>query len=81
MFLVFFNSVKKIIRLRKEINSLLSKKMSNIYVFKLILRKTDVLKTSQISLNFEFSSKKSEVWEQHCVFLFYILILKGIMTF
>ena len=49
---MLFSSVKKIIkllkernRLLKEINRLLSKAMSNIYL-KLLLRKSDVLKTS-----------------------------------
>ena len=37
---MFFNSIKEINRLRKEITRLLSKGMSNIYL------KTDVLKTS-----------------------------------
>ena len=35
------------------------------------MRKTDVLKTLQISLNFKTSCYKSEVWEQNCVSLFY----------
>ena len=39
------NSVKEINRLRKEINRLFSKGMSNIYL-KFQLKKTDVLKTS-----------------------------------
>ena len=42
---MLFASVKEINVLRKEINRLLSKTMSNIYL-KDTLRKTDVLKTS-----------------------------------
>ena len=41
---VFFNSIKEIIRLRKEINRFLSKRM---YIYlKVTVRKTDVLKTT-----------------------------------
>ena len=43
---MFFNSIKEINRLRKEINRLLSKEMSNIYLKVTIQEKTDVLKTS-----------------------------------
>ena len=42
---MFFNSMKEINRLTKEINKLLNKGMSNIYL-KVLLRKTNVLKTS-----------------------------------
>ena len=42
---MFFNSMKEINRLTKEINKLLNKGMSNIYL-KVLLRKTKVLKTS-----------------------------------
>ena len=41
---MFFNSVKEINRFRKEINRLLIKGISNIYLK--VTRKTDVLKTS-----------------------------------
>ena len=41
---IFFSSIKEITALLKEINRLLSKGMSNIYL-KLLLRKRDVLKT------------------------------------
>ena len=41
---MLFNSIKEINRLRKEINRLLIKGMSNIYLK--VSRKTDVLKTS-----------------------------------
>ena len=43
---MFFNSIKEINRLRKEISRLLSKGMSNIYYKLLLRRKIDVLKTS-----------------------------------
>ena len=42
---MFLNSVKEINSLRKQINKLLSKGMSNIYL-KFAIEKTDVLKTS-----------------------------------
>ena len=42
---MLFNSIKEI-RLRKEINRLLSKGMSNIYLKVTTEEKTDVLKTS-----------------------------------
>ena len=45
MFLMDVNSVKEINRLRKEINKLLSKGMSNIYL-KVTVEKSDVLKAS-----------------------------------
>ena len=43
---MFFNSIKEIDRLRKEINRLLSKRMSSIYlkVAGKLSRKTDVVK-------------------------------------
>ena len=41
-----FDSIKEINRLRKEINRLLIKGMFDIFTQKLLLRKTDVLKTS-----------------------------------
>ena len=74
---MFFNSIQEIDRLRKEINRLLSKGMSIIYL-KLLLRKSDVLvsgsvfgelQLTQISLNFQAT---------YCNI---IIILKGIMTF
>ena len=40
---MFFSSVKEINRLLKEVNRLLSKGMSGIYYFKLLLRKSDLL--------------------------------------
>ena len=40
-----FNSIKEINRLRKEMNRLLRKGMSNIYL-KITIEKTDILKTS-----------------------------------
>ena len=40
-----FNSIKEINRLRKEMNRLLRKGMSNIYL-KITIAKTDILKTS-----------------------------------
>ena len=43
---MFFNPIKEISRLRKEINRLLRKEMSNIYLNATIEEKTDVLKTS-----------------------------------
>ena len=43
---MFFDSIKEINRLGKEINRLLSKRMSNIYLKVTIEEKTDVLKTS-----------------------------------
>ena len=46
---MFFNSIKEINRLRKEINRLLSNKMSNIYL-KLLLRR---------SQNFDFLGLKN----------------------
>ena len=39
---MFFSSVKEINRLLKEVNRLLSKGMSGIYYFKLLLRKSDL---------------------------------------
>ena len=50
-----FNSIKEINRLRKDINRLLSKGMSNIYL-KLLLRKTFSKKGSQ---NFDIVSLKN----------------------
>ena len=49
---MFFSSVKEIIRLRKELNRLLSKGMSNIYL-KVIIEK------SLGSQNFDFLSSKN----------------------
>ena len=43
---MFLNLIKEINWLRKEINRLLSKRMSNIYLKVTIEEKTDVLKTS-----------------------------------
>ena len=43
---MLFNSIKQINRLRKEINRLLSKEMSNIYLKVTIEEKTEVLKAS-----------------------------------
>ena len=45
MFLIDFNSVKEINRLRKEISRLLSKGMSNIYQKVSTEEKNEVLKT------------------------------------
>ena len=42
---VFFQSIKEINKLREEINRLLSKGMSSVYLKDTIERKTDVLKT------------------------------------
>ena len=42
---MFFNSIKEINRLKKEINRLLIKGMSNIYL-NVAIEKTDALKTS-----------------------------------
>ena len=58
---MFFNSIKEISRLKKEINRLLSKGMSNIY-----------LKVAIVTfLKLRFSEFKKFVWEQNCVWLFY----------
>ena len=43
---MFFSSIKEINRLSKEINRLLSKGMSNIYLKVTIEKKNDVLKIS-----------------------------------
>ena len=51
VFWMFFSSVKEINRLLKQINRLLSKGISNIYLKKLLWRKSDILNT-QMSLNF-----------------------------
>ena len=95
---MFFNLIKEINRLRKEINRLLSKGMSNIYLkvtietfskprfygFKecVIRSSFGELQLTLISLNFKTSTcnQKSDVWEQNCVWLFNILILKAVMT-
>ena len=41
---MFFNSIKEVNRLRKEINRILNKGMSNIYL-KVTIEKKEVLKT------------------------------------
>ena len=43
---MFCDSIKEINRLEKEINRLLSKRMSNVYLKVTIEEKTDVLKSS-----------------------------------
>ena len=66
---MFFNSIKEINRLRKEINRLLSNIMSNIYL-KLLLRRSqnfDFLGLKNLSL----LQLQSEVWEKICVWFFY----------
>ena len=50
---MFFNSIKEINRLRKEINSLLSKGMSNIYL------KVTIEEKNQRSQNFDFLGLKN----------------------
>ena len=49
---MFFSSVKEIIRLRKELNRLLSKGMSNIYL-------KDIIEKGLGSQNFDFLSLKN----------------------
>ena len=80
---MFFNSIKEINRLRKEINRLLSKGMSNIYL------KVTIEEKNWRSQNFGFLVLKNfspgQFWgapthEDVCGFSV-ISILKGIMTF
>ena len=61
---MFFNSIKEINRLGKEIHRLLIKGMSSIYL-KVTIEKTDVLKTSKFQLtqilNFKTSFCKLKI--------------------
>ena len=53
-----FNSIKEINRLRKEINSLLSKGMSNIYL-KVTIQKSNYYYYYYYSQNFDFLNLKN----------------------
>ena len=55
---MLFNPVKEISRLRKEMNGLLSKGLSNIYL-KILLRKNDIHKTMILKAH-------SQVWDNFC---------------
>ena len=55
---MLFNPVKEISRLRKEMNRLLSKGLSNIYL-KILLRKNDIHKTMILKVH-------SQVWDNFC---------------
>ena len=65
---MFFNSIKEINRLRKEINRLLSKGMSNIHL-KVII---------EMFSNLRFKNQRSGIKTMSEISI--IFILKGIMT-
>ena len=75
---MFFNFIKEINRLRKQVNRLLSKGMSNICL-KVLLRRSQnfsVLGSSNSRryhsvLKLLVATYKSDVWEQNCAWLFY----------
>ena len=58
---MFFNSVKEIHRLRKEINRLLSKKMSNIYLKVTIEKSLDFLNLENLSPSQFLGSSNSQI--------------------
>ena len=74
---MLFNSIIEIISLWKEIDKLLSKGMSNIYV-KVTIEK--ILQTYWI-LKILVATEKLEVWEKPVCGFSIILFLKRIMTF
>ena len=93
---MFFNSIKEINRFRKEINRLLSKGMSNIYLKVTIGKKWSTPNFDFISLKSSFpgqflgsSNSRRYHWILKLLFagnkivcgFSIILILKGIMTF
>ena len=77
---MFFNSIKEVNRLRKEISRISNKGMSNIYL-KVTIEKNEVLKTSSESKNFLLQLKKQRSGGKYVCSFSIILILKGIMTF